>query len=113
MKYCQTNDLDPQVLSELSPEADPAHFSRVKKAYRIWKTEDYAVRKEWVAKIVAHFGEEVPQCDAFANATNHHFPIWWGCGGVVPDAFPQVWGRIYLWINPPFSQIVHVIDKLV
>ena len=66
-----------------------------------------------MAKIVAHFGEGVPQCDAFANASNHRFPIWWGCGGVVSDAFPQDWGKIYLWINPPFSQIVRVIDKLV
>ena len=45
VKYCQTNDLDPNVLSELSPDPFTVSLARVKLAYGTWKTEDYAVRK--------------------------------------------------------------------
>jgi len=63
-----------------------------------------------VEDIVKYFGE-VPVVDAFATEANKRFPVYWD---VQKDAYKQHWGNQggTLWMNPPFSQMQQVVDKL-
>ena len=74
-----------------------------------FKTEEYAVRKFWFEKIVAWSNLE-PTVDAFASAKQHLLPRYWD---PVINAFAQDWSRETLWMNPPFSMLQDVVDKIV
>ena len=51
-----------------------------------------------------------PTIDAFANEANHVLPTFWteSC-----DAFNKAWSDKVLWMNPPWSKLNEVINKLV
>lgn len=46
--------------------------------------------------------------DAAANETNHWLPVWFGPGGVQPDARTADWlpwlAEGPVWLNPPYSR---------
>ena len=50
-----------------------------------------------------------PPIDAFAERGNSRCPYYWDrhC-----DAFQQNWGVHKLWMNPPFSRLPEVVDKI-
>ena len=75
-----------------------------------WKTNDYAVKKELVKKIITEFGIEEPEVDAFATMENRRFPRYWDRR---KDAFAQNWSKPRcLWINPPFECLDEVVTKI-
>jgi hypothetical protein len=75
---------------------------------RTWKSETYTVVSDWFDRIV-EFSDLVPTVDAFAGTGNNQLPKYW-CKQT--DAFKQDWSSEILWMNPPFSQMDRVIQKI-
>jgi hypothetical protein len=78
-----------------------------------WNSEQYAVKQSVINDIKMRL-RVAPTVDCFASNENHRFPVWWGPGSDVVDAFDQDWrpqGDRVLWMNPPFSQLPAVIAK--
>ena len=73
------------------------------------KNEEYAVIQPWFDYIVDWSGLEFT-VDAFAPAKQHLLPRFWD---PVKDAFCQDWSQDVLWMNPPFSLLEEVLDKIV
>ena len=84
---------------------------------RPWKTERYKVREGIYRDILHRLGEPGdPQVDAFADQEMHMEQIseWWGPGHWhVQDSFKVSWHGRYLWMNPPYSRLQEVADKIV
>lgn len=76
-------------------------------------SESYAVKEKYVHRIKTLWGIE-PEVDGFATADNRRFSEWWGHGSPYgEDAFGQHWGsERLLWLNPPFSHLGQVVEKL-
>ena len=68
-------------------------------------TESYTVTNNIRDKIV-NFAGFTPTVDAFASETNKRFPKHW------EDAFGEDWSSEILWMNPPFSMLSDVLDKI-
>ena len=78
---------------------------------KMWISHDYAVKEDFVQKIVQHFGGNVPSVDAFASKDNCRFPKFWDAQ---VDAFKKDWGKErLLWINPPFETLEEVVNKII
>ena len=80
-----------------------------------WKSQQYAVQKSFVNDIVMRMDAGKPLIDCFANANNKRFEHHWGPGGIATNAFEELW--MYdmvglLWMNPPYSEIPRVIEKI-
>ena len=77
-----------------------------------WVSERYTVREKYLRKICTHWGV-TPTVDAFADEGNKRLRIWWGPGSPFgTDAFEQSWGAHFLWMNPPYSRLPEVVDKI-
>ena len=77
-----------------------------------WVSENYYVRTEYVRDIIFRF-RVLPTCDAFASHQDFRFPIWWGpLSPFSEDSFSQNWGEGLLWMNPPYSRLNEVLDKV-
>lgn len=55
--------------------------------------------------------------DAAADETNHLCPIWYGPGGLWPNALNTSWELYsdrptYVWCNPPYSQTPDFLTKI-
>lgn len=74
-----------------------------------FKTEHYTVCQSWFSRIL-EWAEFVPAVDAFATANNARLPQFWT---VADDAFAQDWSSVPLWMNPPFSRLTSVLDKII
>ena len=73
-------------------------------------TTDYAVRDEWVQKVLKELECDTPTVDAFATKENARVPRCWTEEN---DAFKQDWSKEkLLWLNPPFDNFEKVINKL-
>ena len=65
-----------------------------------------------VADITSRFGVS-PEVDCFATQANKRFDRWWGEDSPeAQDAFAQNWAGPMLWMNPPFSRIGEVVQKI-
>ena len=74
-----------------------------------FRTEHYTVCKEWMDRIL-QWSDLTPEIDVFATVQNARFEKHWT---VEDDAFIQDWSQSTLWINPPFSRLTSVVDKIV
>ena len=75
-------------------------------------SESYAVRDKYVHRIKTLWGLE-PEVDGFATEANKRFGCWWGQGSPEgEDAFQQNWAGRLLWLNPPFSKLNEVVEKI-
>jgi hypothetical protein len=71
-----------------------------------WHSEQYAVRRGFVRDMSFRLKVD-PVLDAFADESNHRFPLWW------KDAFAEPWPQDkVIWANPPFSMLGKVVDKI-
>ena len=75
----------------------------------LYKTEEYAVSNLWYEEIVTWANLE-PTVDAFASGAQHLLPRFWD---PETDAFTQDWSLETLWMNPPFSRMTEVVDKII
>ena len=75
----------------------------------IFKSERYAVARSWFQRILAWCGLE-PTVDAFADSSNALLHRFWDTAS---DALAQKWANEVLWMNPPFSMLSDVLDKIV
>ena len=73
-----------------------------------WKTETYIVLDQ-VRDAVCAFAGFTPVVDAFAEKENARFPKYWDNKA---DAFKQDWGKHKLWLNPPYSRLPEVVEKI-
>ena len=71
-------------------------------------SETYAVTPEWFRKIV-NFSDLDPTVDAFASEGNQLLDRFWTKS---ENAFEQNWSSEVLWINPPFSKMELVVQKI-
>ena len=70
------------------------------------------MRDEYVKDILQRTGLH-PQADAFASRLDHRFAEWWGPGSSInTDAFTCNWGGQLLWMNPPYTQLYQVVEKI-
>jgi len=76
---------------------------------QIFKSEIYAVTDVWVRKII-DWSDLSPTVDAFAFAKDARLPTFWDRDR---DAFDQSWHGQTLWMNPPFTKLSLVLDKIV
>ena len=89
-----------------APKAlDKNKEDKMKKA---WRTETYTVIDQ-VRDHVCAFAGFTPSIDAFAEKGNARCPLYWD---KKIDAFQQNWGLHKLWMNPPFSRLPEVVDKI-
>ena len=71
-----------------------------------WFSERYNVRDGYVRDMCFRL-KVTPILDAFADAGNHRFPLWW------EDAFAEKWPQDkVIWANPPFSIMHKVVQKI-
>ncbi len=75
---------------------------------RTWKTETYIVTDKWLQQIVK-WSDLEPTIDAFASRGNNRLPDYWTKSD---DAFQHDWSRDVLWMNPPFSRMESVLQKI-
>ena len=73
-----------------------------------WRTETYTVLNG-VRDAICDFAGFTPSVDAFAERGNARFNKFWDKEA---DAFRQTWGKHKLWMNPPFSMLPAVVDKI-
>ena len=73
-----------------------------------WRSETYTVISQ-VRDHICAFAGFFPRIDAFAERGNSRCPFYWD---MHMDAFKQYWGRHKLWMNPPFSRLSEVVDKV-
>jgi hypothetical protein len=77
-----------------------------------WLSQRYAVRHEWVQKILGWLKCPTPVVDMFADIDNRRFTRFWGRGGECRDAWQQRWeGTEMRWCNPPFTDLDFVVQK--
>ena len=69
----------------------------------------FLVPEEWVERICEFAGFQ-PDLDAFASAKSRRFERYWDKH---LDAFRHVWNPLKLWLNPPFSLLSKVVEKVV
>ena len=54
-----------------------------------------------------------PTVDGFSLENYKSWDRWWGAVSLYgEDAFLQSWSSEKLWLNPPFSRLAEVVDKL-
>lgn len=71
-----------------------------------WHSERYNVREGYVKDMCFRLKVQ-PVLDAFADAGNHRFPVWY------KDAFAVRWPQDeVIWANPPFSMLQQVVEKI-
>lgn len=83
---------------------------------RIWRTERYKVSEGIFNDIMHRLNCPLPEIDCFADIEMHMNQIdrWWGPGSPwVQDAFTTSWSNKRLWMNPPFSMMSRVTQKLI
>ena len=73
-----------------------------------WIKETYTVTDEWF-KTIVDFSDLEPVVDAFASKGNQRLPQYWT---KKDDAFQQDWSSGILWMNPPFTQMDRVVQKI-
>ena len=78
------------------------------KVRNAWKSETYTVL-DTVRDHICAFAGFQPVVDAFADHNNARCPYYWDES---MDAFQQDWGKHILWINPPFSMLPAVVEKI-
>ena len=75
-------------------------------------SENYTIRDKFMHKIL-QFWQVQPEVDGFACKNSARFPRFWGPDSdEEKDAFQQFWGDKFLWLNPPFSMLKRVVEKL-
>ena len=77
-------------------------------ADKAWVTETFTVTDEWVEKLI-QFSDLSPTVDAFASPGNNRLPKFWT---KKENGFDQDSSKEFLWINPPFSQMESVVQKI-
>ncbi len=78
-----------------------------------WISESWAVKAGVVRDILEKLQSGKPSIDAFAMEGNQRFERFWGVGGEETNAWDRDWGMEPLvWMNPPFSTIGAVVDKI-
>ena len=67
-----------------------------------------------MVEILQRLGVETPSVDAFVDTELNLCPRWWGPGSSeTENAFDRNWGdESLLWMNPPFSLLPRVVDKI-
>ena len=73
-----------------------------------WHTETYVVLNDVRDQICA-FAGFIPLIESFASNTNACCYYYWDKND---DAFTKNWGEHKLWLNPPFSRLQEVVDKI-
>ena len=73
-----------------------------------WSNETYTVTDEWFKKLV-EFSDLEPTVDAFASKGNNKLQGFWNRSD---DAFKQDWSEELLWMNPPFSKLDQIVQKI-
>ena len=63
---------------------------------------------EWF-KIIVSWSDLQPEVDAFASSRNKKLPSFWTAGS---SAFLKYWKHNVLWLNPPFSKLNSVVEKI-
>ena len=74
-----------------------------------WRSEEYAVRAEFVQQILCSFGlAAADMVDVFNNVKNRRFDKF------MVDAWSQCWSPpIWVWLNPPFSKLQDTAMKVI
>ena len=72
------------------------------------KRETYTLSDLWLERIIAWSGL-TPTVDAFANRQNKRFSHFWTASS---NAFKKCWKWETLWLNPPFSKLNQVLEKI-
>ena len=75
---------------------------------RVWKSEEYAVRFEYVQEILVTFGLTTDaMTDVFNNKENRRFDKF------MQDAWKCSWAPpLWVWLNPPYSKLQETILKV-
>jgi transposase InsO family protein len=84
----------------------PPHLVATIKTHFV--TETYIVTRRWFETIL-NWADVIPTVDAFADAQNTQLKRYWD---VKTDAFTRSWKQEVLWMNPPFSQMERVVNKI-
>jgi hypothetical protein len=75
--------------------------------------QDYGTPPELLAAVRGQFGEI--GFDLAAHERNHVAPVWYGPGGVAPNALVECWSDIEVpglrWCNPPFATIARWAER--
>ena len=78
-----------------------------------WISESYSVRRHHYERILRHL-HALPDVDGFSLADSAKCQHWWGPGSPFgEDAFQHSWKGLTLWLNPPFSRLDEVLDKII
>ena len=78
--------------------------------HRIFVTEDYSIAHHWFDSIVSWSNIDVT-IDAFAHPPNPtHLDDYWNATNDEPFDFS--WTLQTLWLNPPFSRLQQVVEKI-
>ena len=85
-----------------------------------WGSERFRVRKEMQKDVLLRLKVKVEDLhlDAFADSRMVMWNLtqWWGPDHEDPelrDAFDQDWHGRFMWMNPPYSKMRKVVDKMV
>ena len=79
-----------------------------RKFSKILFKESFTVTDEWF-KIIVSWSDLQPEVDAFASSRNKKLPSFWTAGS---SAFLKYWKHNVLWLNPPFSKLNSVVEKI-
>ena len=78
-----------------------------------WFSGAYSVKERFLPKICTHPKMD-PIVDAFSCEESSKCVVWLGPGSQIgQDAMTQLWSNIDLWLNPLFSLLKVVVDKVV
>lgn len=89
--------------------------AKVSKSHRgvPWITERYSVKEKYFHKICQRL-KFTPEIDCFSTKESAKCDKWWGPGSILgEDAMAENWAGKHLWINPPFSRLRCVVDKII
>ena len=101
----------------LSPDPPPENaetppFNGAEKKMRVPLSEEYRLRTHLVEEVLSATGVQ-PDLDGFSAEYNKNFPKWWGPGSPDgEDSMVKFWGESTLWLNPPYTMMEHVVQKL-
>ena len=73
-----------------------------------WYREAYSITDDWFSRVVDWAGI-TPTVDALASKQNMRLPNYWTAHH---DAFQKCWKWDILWMNPPFSKLNQVLEKI-